>query len=131
MADIQKKFMDWLDTCPVVEHRTIENVEEDSATWVYTVDFAVSKEEEQEIDRHLGCPSYPNCDEEPMGCTVQSGRDVEWYGHRGGETIYTGDAPSTEATFYKKTFVGVSETEYKKSEVEDLDNQSYSEGEEY
>jgi len=46
-------------------------------------------------------------------------------------TVYTGDAPSTEASFYKKTFVGISETEYKKSEVEDLDNQSYSEGEEY
>ena len=28
-------------------------------------------------------------------------------------------------------FTGISETEYKKSEVEDLDNQSYSEGEEY
>ena len=35
------------------------------------------------------------------------------------ETVYTGDAPSTEASFYKK------------SQVEDLDNQSYSEGEEY
>ena len=34
-------------------------------------------------------------------------------------TVYTGDAPSTEASFYKK------------SEVEDLDNQSYSEGERY
>lgn len=153
MTDMQKKFMDWLDTCPVVEHRTIENVEEDSATWVYTVDFAVSKEEEQEIDRHLGCPSYPNCDEEPMGCTVQSGRDVEWYGHRGGETIYTGDAPSTEATFYKKDKVSgatvidlvidllkngkvqqaIWELEDHRTTVqtEDLDNQAYSEGEGY
>tara|TARA_R110001583_G_scaffold155740_1_gene307399 strand:+ start:1137 stop:1418 length:282 start_codon:yes stop_codon:yes gene_type:complete len=34
-------------------------------------------------------------------------------------TVYTGDAPSTEASFYKK------------SEEEDLNNQSYSEGEEY
>ena len=34
-------------------------------------------------------------------------------------TVYTGDAPSTEASFYKK------------SEVEDLDNQAYSEGEGY
>ena len=34
-------------------------------------------------------------------------------------TVYTGNAPSTEASFYKK------------SEVEDLDNQSYSEGEGY
>ncbi len=48
MTDIQKKFMDWLDTCPVVEHRTIENVEEDSATWIYTVDFAVEKENDNE-----------------------------------------------------------------------------------
>ena len=32
-------------------------------------------------------------------------------------TIYTGDAPSTEASFYKKTFVGVSETDYKKDRV--------------
>jgi len=83
MTDTQKKFMDWIDTCPVVEHKSIEKVEEDSATWIYTVDFAVSKEEEEQ------------------------------------GTVYTGDAPSTEASFYKK------------SEVEDLDNQAYSEGEEY
>ena len=55
------------------------------------------------IDKHLGCPSWPNCDEAPMGCIVESGGDVEWYGHRDNETIYTGDAPSTEASFYKKT----------------------------
>ena len=42
--DNQKIFMDWLDTCPIVEYRSIENVEEDSATWIYTVDFAVVKE---------------------------------------------------------------------------------------
>ena len=83
MTDTQKKFMDWIDTCPVVEHKSIEKVEEDSATWIYTVDFAVPKEEEEQ------------------------------------GTVYTGDAPSTEASFYKK------------SEVEDLDNQAYSEGEEY
>ncbi len=55
----------------------------------------------------------------------------KWEAEEEKETVYTGDAPSTEASFYKKTFVGISETEYKKSEVEDLDNQSYSEGEEY
>jgi hypothetical protein len=44
--DNQKIFMDWLDTCPIVEYRSIENVEEDSATWIYTVDFAVVKENE-------------------------------------------------------------------------------------
>ena len=42
--DNQKIFMDWLDTCPVVEHRSIHGVQEDSATWIYTVDFAVVKE---------------------------------------------------------------------------------------
>ncbi len=116
MTDIQKKFMDWLDTCPVVEHRTIENVEEDSATWIYTVDFAVSKEEEQ-------------------------------------GTVYTGDAPSTEASFYKKDKVtgatvidlvidllkngkvqqAIWELEDHRTTVqtEDLDNQAYSEGEGY
>ena len=44
--DNQKIFMDWLDTCPIVEYRSIENVEEDSATWIYTVDFAVVKEKD-------------------------------------------------------------------------------------
>ena len=99
MVDTQKIFMDWLDTCPVVEFRdivekksyTVTKVEEDSAVWIYTVDFAVVKEEDEEqgiyrrhlqFDKHLGCPSYPNCDEAPMGCTVQSGGNVEWYGHR-------------------------------------------------
>ena len=71
------------------------------------------------IDKHLGCPSWPNCDEAPMGCIVESEGDVEWYGHKDNPNAYTGNAPSTEASFYKK------------SEVEDLDNQSYSEGEEY
>ena len=43
----------------------------------------------------------------------------KWEAEEEQGTVYTGDAPSTEASFYKK------------SEVEDLDNQSYSEGEEY
>ena len=43
----------------------------------------------------------------------------KWEAEEEKGTVYTGDAPSTEASFYKK------------SEVEDLDNQSYSEGEEY
>ena len=123
------------------------------------------------IDKHLGCPSWPNCDEAPMGCIVESGGDVEWYGHRDNETIYTGDAPSTEASFYKKTKPKVNSATvidlvisiltdaklhiplspqsamkaYDKIDeaiqelkdhlttvqTEDLDNQSYSEGEEY
>ena len=40
----QAVFMEWLDTCPVVEHRTIHEVQEDSEVWIYTVDFAVVKE---------------------------------------------------------------------------------------
>ena len=39
------------------------------------------------------------------------------YGYEEQGTVYTGDAPSTEASFYKR------------SEEEDLDNQAYSEGE--
>ena len=50
----QKIFMDWLDTCPVVEFRDIVDkklykvtkVDEDSSVWIYTVDFAVVKEED-------------------------------------------------------------------------------------
>ena len=45
--DNQKIFMDWLDTCPVVEFRSVDNVQEDSSVWIYTVDFAVVKEEER------------------------------------------------------------------------------------
>jgi len=53
--DAQKTFMDWLDTCPVVEFRDIvekklykvTKVDEDSAVWIYTVDFGVSKENDK------------------------------------------------------------------------------------
>lgn len=35
------------------------------------------------VDPHSGCPSYPMCDEDPMGCIIEQGIDnVEWYGHR-------------------------------------------------
>ena len=35
------------------------------------------------IDEHIGCPSYPVCEEAPLGCIVQQGIDnVEWYGHK-------------------------------------------------
>ena len=54
--DNQKIFMDWLDTCPVVEFRDIVDkklykvtkVDEDSAVWIYTVDFGVVKEVDNE-----------------------------------------------------------------------------------
>ena len=47
--DNQNIFMDWLDTCPVVEYRSVDNVLEDSSVWIYTVDFAVVKENDNDI----------------------------------------------------------------------------------
>lgn len=35
-----------------------------------------------DFDPHIGCPAYPMCDIDPMGCYVKMGPDVEWYGHR-------------------------------------------------
>jgi hypothetical protein len=46
--DTKKIFMNWLDTCPVVEHRTINNIDEDSEVYIYNVDFAVEKENEDD-----------------------------------------------------------------------------------
>jgi len=35
------------------------------------------------IDKHVSCPSYPVCEEAPLGCIVQQGsKNVEWYGHK-------------------------------------------------
>ena len=35
------------------------------------------------IDPHLGCPSYPMCDEGPTGCLLKTkGSAVDWFGHR-------------------------------------------------
>ena len=53
----------------------------------------VSKKQEKDIiecsacadcvDPHLGCPSYPCCDLNPLGCHQQTAsKDIEWYGHR-------------------------------------------------
>ena len=34
-------------------------------------------------DEHICCPSYPVCDDAPLGCSVQQGTgNVEWYGHK-------------------------------------------------
>ena len=35
-----------------------------------------------EFDEHLGCPSYPECDEMPIGCRKIMGKDVEMFGYR-------------------------------------------------
>jgi len=34
------------------------------------------------VDPHIGCYSYPNCDEAPMGCKQVWGDEAEPYGHR-------------------------------------------------
>ena len=36
-----------------------------------------------DIERHIGCPSYPNCDIDPLGCILEMGEDVELFGHKG------------------------------------------------
>ena len=34
-------------------------------------------------DKHISCPSYPVCDDNPFGCIVRQGvKNVEWYGHK-------------------------------------------------
>ena len=35
-----------------------------------------------DTDPHVGCPAYPNCDEDPNGCIAEMGDDVEDYGNR-------------------------------------------------
>ena len=37
---------------------------------------------EEEVDPHIGCPSYPNCDIDPNGCLLISGANTEFYGHK-------------------------------------------------
>jgi len=39
-------------------------------------------EKDGEMDDHLGCPAYPNCDINHSGCSRKMGSEVEWYGHR-------------------------------------------------
>ena len=43
----------------------------------------ITKNEEIDYDEHLGCYSYPNCDEGVGGCLVEMGDDAEEYGHKG------------------------------------------------
>ena len=42
----------------------------------------MTKHEEYDA-KHLGCQSYPNCDEGVGGCLVEMGDDAEEYGHKG------------------------------------------------
>ena len=41
------------------------------------------KNKKKKVDKHIACPSYPVCEEAPLGCVVQQGiGNVEWYGHK-------------------------------------------------
>ena len=40
------------------------------------------KNDDEYIDPHILCPSYPNCDEQWTGCRVICGDDVELFGHK-------------------------------------------------
>ena len=44
----------------------------------------LKKKKRHHYDRHVSCPSYPVCDDAPLGCLVIQGiKNVEWYGHKG------------------------------------------------
>ncbi len=42
----------------------------------------VDDDDDDDYDEHLGCASYPNCDEGGLGCRVRHGANAEMYGHR-------------------------------------------------
>jgi len=46
------------------------------------VDGVFVKEEDLMEDEHIGCYAYPNCDEDPLGCCIEMGGEVETYGHK-------------------------------------------------
>lgn len=37
---------------------------------------------QDDFDEHIGCFSYPCCEESPLGCSVFTGGNAEQYGHR-------------------------------------------------
>jgi len=37
---------------------------------------------EEQRAPHLSCASYPNCDVNPNGCSIENREDAEPYGHR-------------------------------------------------
>ena len=42
------------------------------------------KKKRHYYDKHMSCPSYPVCEDAPLGCFVMQGvKNVEWYGHKG------------------------------------------------
>lgn len=43
--------------------------------------FGTWEKVRDDFDPHVGCFSYPNCDEAPLGCSYQN-RNPEPYGHK-------------------------------------------------
>ena len=44
----------------------------------------ITKKKRVYIDKHVSCPSYPVCEDAPLGCLVIMGaKNVDWYGHKG------------------------------------------------
>ena len=48
--------------------------------------FTKDRKIKEKVDSHLGCFSYPNCDIDPLGCTVCND-DYEEYGHRDNKEV--------------------------------------------
>ena len=46
------------------------------------IDLVLMGEEDENLDSHLSCPSWPNCDEQWTGCRLAAGDDVEMFGHK-------------------------------------------------
>jgi hypothetical protein len=52
----------------------------DRTIWRHVDQLVVLEEAE---DPHIGCPSYPDCEDGPLGCAIATApEDLEWYGHR-------------------------------------------------
>jgi hypothetical protein len=59
------------------------NVLIDLEASLFSIEDRLGMTDEEDEGAHLGCPAYPNCDEDPNGCIVVRGTaNVEWYGHR-------------------------------------------------
>lgn len=44
--------------------------------------YYFTEQYDDDYDEHLGCASYPNCDEGGFGCRVRHGANAEMYGHK-------------------------------------------------
>jgi len=37
---------------------------------------------DDDFDEHVCCFAYPDCDENPLGCRIEMGDDVEMFGYK-------------------------------------------------